>query len=42
MVERRANAFAAAFLMPRHGISDALRGLEGDTLLRLAQAAREA
>lgn len=28
MVERRANAFAAAFLMPRHGVSDALRGLD--------------
>ena len=28
MVERRANAFAAAFLMPRHGVYDALRSLD--------------
>ena len=28
MVERRANAFAAAFLMPRNGVYDALRGLD--------------
>ena len=28
MMERRANAFAAAFLMPRHGVHDALRRLE--------------
>lgn len=28
MVERRANAFAAAFLMPRSGVYDALRGLD--------------
>ena len=28
MMERRANAFAAAFLMPRHGVYDALRRLE--------------
>ena len=27
LVERRANAFAAAFLMPGHGVHDALRGL---------------
>lgn len=28
MVERRANAFAAAFLMPSGGVQDALRGLD--------------
>ena len=28
MVERRANAFAAAFLMPRNGVYEALRGLD--------------
>ena len=28
MVERRANAFAAAFLMPEGGVQDALRGLD--------------
>ena len=28
MVERRANAFAAAFLMPRNGVYGALRGLD--------------
>ena len=27
LVERRANSFAAAFLMPSHGVHDALRGL---------------
>ena len=27
LIERRANAFAAAFLMPSHGVHDALRGL---------------
>ena len=37
MVERRANAFAAAFLMPRNGIYDALRSLDKGLPSRLEQ-----